>query len=58
MNEHRVSVTKEALLSGKYENHSLLGIAYEFGFNSKASFNRVFKTFTGITPSEFIKTTE
>ncbi|MBC7508111.1 MAG: helix-turn-helix transcriptional regulator [Ferruginibacter sp.] len=58
MNKHRVSITKEALLSGKYENHSRFGIAHEFGFNFKASFNRVFKKFTGITPSEFKKTAE
>jgi AraC-like DNA-binding protein len=53
INELRVNDVKEVLLSGKYANHSLLGIAHEFGFNSKASFNRAFKKFTGITPSEY-----
>jgi AraC-like DNA-binding protein len=56
INEYRVNDVKEALFSLKYDNHSLLGIAHEFGFNSKASFNRAFKKFTGITPSEFRKT--
>jgi AraC-like DNA-binding protein len=56
INEQRVIDVKEALLSHKYDNHSLLGIAYEFGFNSKASFNRAFKKFTGMTPSEFKQT--
>jgi len=55
VNGLRVNDVKEALLSNKYDNHSLLGIAHEFGFNSKASFNRAFKKFTGITPSEFKK---
>ena len=53
INEYRVNEVKEALLSGKYDTHSLLGIAFECGFNSKASFNRAFKKFTGLTPSEF-----
>jgi AraC-like DNA-binding protein len=33
----------------------MLGIAFECGFNSKASFNRSFKKETGLTPSEFKK---
>ena len=56
INEQRVIDVKEALLSHKYDNHSLLGIAHEFGFNSKASFNRAFKKFTGMTPSDFKRT--
>ncbi|MGE5107161.1 MAG: helix-turn-helix domain-containing protein [Sphingobacteriales bacterium] len=56
INEHRVNDVKEALFSGKYDNLSLLGIGHEFGFNSKASFNRAFKKFTGMTPSAFRKT--
>ena len=53
VNELRVNDVKEALLSGKYDTHSLLGIGFEFGFNSKASFNRAFKKFTGMTPGEY-----
>lgn len=55
VNEYRVKDVKEALLSGKYDNHSLLGVAFECGFNSKASFNRAFKKNAGVTPSEFRK---
>ena len=32
---------------------TVLDIAYEAGFNSKASFNRAFKKFTKMTPSQF-----
>jgi AraC-like DNA-binding protein len=53
VNEYRVNDVKDALLSNKYDSHSLLGVAFECGFNSKASFNRAFKKFTGLTPSEF-----
>ncbi|PWK68290.1 putative ABC transport system permease protein [Mucilaginibacter oryzae] len=32
---------------------TLLGIAYDTGFNSKTTFNRVFKELTGKTPAEY-----
>ncbi|RAK65137.1 helix-turn-helix domain-containing protein [Hymenobacter edaphi] len=32
---------------------TLLGIAFESGFNSKTTFNRIFKQMTGVAPSEF-----
>jgi MFS family permease len=35
---------------------TLLGIAFDSGFNSKATFNRAFKKNTGKTPKEFIET--
>jgi len=55
INEYRVKEVKKCLSNQKYNNFTLLGIAYECGFNSKASFNGVFKKFTGLTPSEFKK---
>ena len=38
----------------KNKNYTLLAIAFDCGFNSKASFNRNFKKFTGKTPSDFL----
>lgn len=46
---------KQRLDDGEAENFSILGIASDCGFNSKASFNRVFKKITGSTPSAYIK---
>jgi len=55
INEYRIVDFKERLLDAGSEKYTLLGIAYESGFNSKASFYRAFKKTTGKTPSEFYK---
>ncbi|MCP4976207.1 MAG: AraC family transcriptional regulator [Maribacter sp.] len=55
INMHRVEAAKDKILSLEFQNLTLLGIAFECGFNSKASFNRAFKKFTGQTPTEFKK---
>ncbi|WP_315506873.1 helix-turn-helix domain-containing protein [Capnocytophaga leadbetteri] len=36
------------------KNFNLLGLAFEAGFNSKSSFNQVFKKIKGQTPSQFV----
>ena len=55
INSFRVQAVKEALLSNKHTTYTLLAIAFESGFNSKASFNRAFKKETGRSPSQFRK---
>ncbi len=55
INEFRVEEVKEKLLDPKYEHYSILGIAMECGFNSKASFNRIFKEETNLTPTAYKK---
>ncbi len=55
VNGYRVEAFKERALSNEYYNITLLGIALEVGFNSKSSFNRIFKKYEGVTPSEFLK---
>ncbi|WP_336963438.1 helix-turn-helix domain-containing protein [Chryseobacterium contaminans] len=54
VNEFRVEYAK-LLLKDSGSKLSILGIAYESGFNSKTSFNTTFKKVTGQTPSEFKK---
>lgn len=54
INRYRVEEVKRALNENKHEVLSLVGIAYDSGFNSKATFNRVFKKLTGSSPTEFI----
>jgi AraC-like DNA-binding protein len=53
VNQYRVEAFKELIGNPKYDNFSLLGIAFECGFNSKSAFNRVFKKSTGLTPSQY-----
>jgi AraC-like DNA-binding protein len=51
----RVEEVKEMLANPKYEHYTVLGIAFDCGFNSKTSFNRIFKEETGYTPTEYKK---
>ena len=53
INKYRVEEVKRKIQDPKYQNYSLLGIAFESGFNSKSAFNRVFKNVTGTTPSRY-----
>ncbi|MET0463134.1 MAG: helix-turn-helix transcriptional regulator [Chitinophagaceae bacterium] len=55
INGYRIDAFKE--LAVKQENHhlSIMGMAFDCGFNSKATFNQVFKKQEGITPSAFLK---
>ena len=53
INEYRVEEFKKMVADPKNKNISILGLAMDSGFNSKATFYRFFKRSTGITPSEF-----
>ena len=55
VNGYRIEEIKSRLAKGEAESYSILGIAMDSGFNSKASFNRVFKKTTGVTPSAYLK---
>ncbi|MDA8692961.1 helix-turn-helix domain-containing protein [Saprospiraceae bacterium] len=55
INGYRIEAVKEQMDGGAAGDLSILGIALDCGFNSKASFNRVFKKREGITPSQYLK---
>lgn len=55
INHYRVEEVKRKISNPAFDHLSILGIAFECGFNTKSAFNRVFKKFTGLTPSEFKK---
>lgn len=51
INEYRINEVKSKLRDA--DESTLLGIAFDSGFNSKATFNRAFKKFTGVSPKEY-----
>lgn len=53
VNDFRVSEFKERVRDPKNSNYTLIAIAYDCGFNTKSSFNSIFKRTTGMTPSTF-----
>ena len=55
INSYRVAEVKELMKDPKFSNYTLLGLAQEAGFNSKSTFNAVFKRLTGQTPSAYRK---
>ncbi|WP_165830457.1 helix-turn-helix domain-containing protein [Flavobacterium aquariorum] len=55
INKYRIGEAKILLLSEKYSQLNILGIAYESGFNSKTTFNTTFKKYIGLSPTEFVK---
>ncbi len=54
INDYRVEEFKTAAQKTGNEHLSLLAIAMNCGFNSKATFNRVFKKSVGISPKEYL----
>jgi AraC-like DNA-binding protein len=53
VNAYRVNEVKSRMQDPTFRHLSLLGVAFECGFNSKATFNRAFKKLTGEAPSAF-----
>lgn len=56
VNEYRIKKAMSLLEDPTQRKTTVLEILYEVGFNSKSSFNTVFKKFTGQTPTEYRKT--
>lgn len=54
VNEFRVMEVKNKLLKSGNAHLTITGIAFECGFNSQATFQRTFKQFTGVSPTEFL----
>ena len=52
VNSYRVAEARRKLADPRFSHYSLVGVALESGFNSKSTFNRVFKKLDGRAPSE------
>ena len=55
INSYRVEEFKQLVHDNRFEHFTLLGLAFEAGFNSKSTFNAIFKKFTEQTPSEYVR---
>jgi len=54
INHYRIEEFKNQCKNDKNKHLNIIGLAFNCGFNSKATFNRVFKKVTGQTPSEYM----
>ncbi|MFP3597805.1 AraC family transcriptional regulator [Chryseobacterium sp. SIMBA_029] len=54
LNEHRINYVKTLINESNLQKVTLMYIYTEAGFSNQATFNRVFKSIEGITPSEYI----
>ena len=55
INEYRINEAIEMFSKQKHKNLTINGVANSVGFNSKSTFNSLFKKFTGKTPTQYIK---
>jgi YesN/AraC family two-component response regulator len=55
VNTHRIDLVKKSLTDKSFDESTILDIAFESGFRSKASFNKIFKKMAGTTPSQYRK---
>jgi AraC-like DNA-binding protein len=56
VNAYRVRQVKALMASARAQQITLFGLALEAGFNSKPTFNAVFKKLTRLTPSQYART--
>lgn len=53
INSYRILEAQELMKNPKHKEDKIIAIAFDSGFKSKSTFNRIFKNYTGITPSEY-----
>lgn len=58
INQKRVEESCELIISGKFKNLSLIGLAEKSGFGNRNSFTLAFQKFKNVSPSIYIKSTK
>jgi len=53
INEYRVREVISRINDPRYQHYTIIAIAFDAGFNSKSTFNTIFKAYSGKTPSEY-----
>jgi len=55
VNSYRTRALIDRLKADEHHSKTLLALALECGFNSKSTFNRAFKKYTGMTPKSYLE---
>ena len=55
VNYHRVEEFKRRIADPRYKSYTVLAVALDCGFNSKSSFNRIFRKFEACTPTAYME---
>ncbi len=58
VNQYRIKDAKNLLLQNKEDDRTISQIAYDVGFNNRASFYKAFKKFSDGNPSDYVKHTQ
>jgi AraC-like DNA-binding protein len=53
-----VDLATQKMSDPSNKKYTILSLAYDCGFNSKSSFNSIFKKHEGLTPTEFLRNSE
>jgi len=53
VNKYRIAEVKKKLADTTLIHQTVMVLAYQCGFNTKSSFNAIFRKFEGVTPTEF-----
>jgi len=54
INKYRITEAMEILKNDTNKNLNIIDVAYEVGFNNKVTFNKSFRKFLSLTPSQYL----
>jgi AraC-like DNA-binding protein len=54
VNGYRVEAFKQNIRQSRHDNRTILAMAFDAGFNSQATFQRAFRSNTGMSPREYM----
>jgi AraC-like DNA-binding protein len=55
INTYRIESVIQKIDAGETSSQTIMGLAYDAGFNSKSTFNRAFKRLKNMTPKEYVE---
>lgn len=58
INTYRIESVIQKIDAGETSAQTIMGLAYDAGFNSKSTFNRAFKRLKNMTPKEYVEKKE